>query len=307
MIKTILIDDERPALRTLEHLLKQYNYIDIIGTFTDMNKAFDVIKKDNINVVFLDIEMPSIKGIEAAEKIHKINNKIGIVFVTAYDNYAVDAFEIDAVDYIMKPVLKRRLDKTIERILKKYSINVESETINSDNKIKCFGYFELINKSSIVKWRTAKSKELFAYLVHNNGKFVHKSKIIDTLWSEKEENYALKLLHTSIYYIRKSLKSIGIDKVIVFFNDMYKLNIENFYYDVAEFKKIISANSVIESKNIEILKTAVELYRGDYLEENDFIWTKGEQETIRNIYFNMLKRISEYYIEKKNIQQLLHI
>jgi two-component SAPR family response regulator len=116
LIKTILIDDERPALNNLECLLKGYDQIEIVGLYTDVTKVFDEIKKEEVHLIFLDIEMPKIKGIEAAEKILAIDSNVQIVFVTAYNNYALDAFEVEAVDYVMKPIIKKRLDKTIERI-----------------------------------------------------------------------------------------------------------------------------------------------------------------------------------------------
>lgn len=136
MLKTIIVDDERPALKVLEFLLKQYENIEIVEIFTDIHKMFEKIKKDSIDLIFLDIEMPNMNGIEVAERILKIDSHIQIVFVTAYNNYAIEAFEMNVVDYIVKPVLKRRLDKTIKRILEKYLVMKKIDeltlTVNTD-------------------------------------------------------------------------------------------------------------------------------------------------------------------------------
>jgi DNA-binding NarL/FixJ family response regulator len=120
MLRTILVDDERPALNALSHLLKDYPEIEMAGTFTDINQALDFIGDDgNIQLVFLDIDMPKLNGIAAAKIIFARGGQIDIVFVTAYQQFAVEAFEVDATDYILKPVSPKRLDQTIERIVQK--------------------------------------------------------------------------------------------------------------------------------------------------------------------------------------------
>ncbi|MCT4595979.1 MAG: response regulator [Anaeromicrobium sp.] len=296
MIRTILVDDERPALKNLERLLKGYDYIEIVGAYTDITKAFEEIKKEKVHLIFLDIEMPKMKGIEGAEKILEIDKDIQIVFVTAYNDYAVDAFEVDAIDYVMKPVLKRRLDKSLERVLKRNKHMIELNKNKEENKILCFGNFEIIGNEKSIKWRTSKAKELAAYLVHNRGKFVHKSKIIEELWQYKEEEQATKLLHTNIYYVRSGLKSINLHQGIMYSNEMYRFHMDTMFLDIEEFEKIFNGNIEINSENEQLLKETIQLYRGEYLEENDYYWAKNEQERFSKIYMNILRRISDFYM-----------
>lgn len=116
MLRTILVDDEKPALKALAYLLKQYPYIKIIGTFTDVDEALMALEKETVHLLFLDIDMPKSNGIEAAKKILANNSKINIIFVTAYSSFAVEAFELNAFDYIMKPIDPKRLKKTMERV-----------------------------------------------------------------------------------------------------------------------------------------------------------------------------------------------
>lgn len=305
MIKTILVDDEKHAIKNLERLLIKYENIEIVEGFTNINEAFEAIKKINIDLVFLDIEMPNMNGIEAAEKIFKINHEVQIVFVTAYNHYAVEAFEVDAVDYIMKPVLKRRLDKTIERIIKRYSNTIQEKIEKINNKIICFKSFRWIHNGEIIKWRTSKTKELIAYFIHNKGKFVHKDKIIETLWPDKHEKQATTILHTSVYYIRKTLKTMGIDKAITYADEMYKLNLAEIYCDIDDFNRIINDKRSIDSENIKIFEKAVELYVGDYFEENDFIWARNEQERISKKYENILKQMANFYMKQKKYNKTI--
>ncbi|MBP2625293.1 MAG: carbohydrate diacid transcriptional activator CdaR [Firmicutes bacterium] len=121
--KTILIDDEKPALKVLAHLLKSYSDIEITGSFTDITNALEYISTKGTDLIFCDIDMPTMNGIQVAKKLMAINPDTNIVFVTAYTDFALDAFEVNAIDYIMKPVSKKRLDSTMERLAKKLPLS----------------------------------------------------------------------------------------------------------------------------------------------------------------------------------------
>jgi two-component SAPR family response regulator len=296
LIRAILIDDERPALNNLERLLKGYNQIEVVGLYTDVTKAFEEIKKKKVNLIFLDIEMPKIKGIEAAKKILVIDSNVQIVFVTAYNDYAVDAFEVEAVDYIMKPIIKRRLDKTIERIMKKSKDIYKAKDLEEENKIFCFGSFEIRRGKQVIKWRTSKAEEVIAYLVHNRGKFVHKSKIIEEIWPDKDEKQATKLLHTNIYYVRNGLKCINLDQAIIYSNKMYKFDISTMFCDIKIFNKEFSNYEEITPTNINNIERFIILYKGEYLGDKDYYWAINEQSHFSKMYMKMLMKISDFYM-----------
>lgn len=117
-MRVILVDDERPALEELEYILKSFEDINIAGKYTDPIIALEDIKELKPEVVFLDISMPEMDGFLLANAIMKLDDTIQIVFATAYDEYAIQAFDINAVDYIMKPFYEERIEKTIQRIRK---------------------------------------------------------------------------------------------------------------------------------------------------------------------------------------------
>jgi DNA-binding LytR/AlgR family response regulator len=116
-MKVILIDDEQAALDELEYNLSKYKDIDIIATFSNPQKALETCKSLRFDAMFLDIDMPGMDGISLAGQILQFKNSIDIVFVTAFNDYAVKAFELNALDYLLKPINKERLDSTIERLL----------------------------------------------------------------------------------------------------------------------------------------------------------------------------------------------
>src|SRR5690625_326381 len=126
MIKTILIDDEKNELNYLESLLKEIPRLEIVGKFIDPLQGVQIIEQQEIDLVFLDIKMPSINGLDLAKTMLEKNPRLSVVFITAYKEYAVKAYEINTIDYILKPVSFERLVKALKRLyLRRLEIPVE--------------------------------------------------------------------------------------------------------------------------------------------------------------------------------------
>ena len=111
--RALLVDDERLARNDLRLLLKDYTNIQIVGEAVNGQEALDLIKEVEPDLVFLDIQMPGINGFDVLEQ---INSNIQVIFVTAFDEYALRAFEVNALDYLLKPVNPERLQQSIERL-----------------------------------------------------------------------------------------------------------------------------------------------------------------------------------------------
>ncbi len=111
--KTILVEDERLAREELKSLLKDYLEIDIIGEAKNGEEGIALIKEQKPDLVFLDINMPGMNGFEMLKHLEEIPR---VIFVTAYDEYALKAFEVNALDYILKPVDPERLREAIQKL-----------------------------------------------------------------------------------------------------------------------------------------------------------------------------------------------
>lgn len=118
MIRAIVVDDETPAREELIYILKSFKDIEVIGQGGHGQEALLLNKELNPDLIFLDIDMPGLSGIEVAEELLKDSHRPFIVFVTAYEKYAIDAFEVNAIDYILKPISESRLEKGLKRICK---------------------------------------------------------------------------------------------------------------------------------------------------------------------------------------------
>ena len=127
-IKCIIVDDEPLARNVLVNYAEQIDQLEIVATCSNALEAFKHIEQDNIQLVFLDIKMPKLNGLELIES---IKNPPLIVFTTAYRDFAIRAFELDAIDYLLKPISLTRFLKTISKV-NKYIHGSQSETNNED-------------------------------------------------------------------------------------------------------------------------------------------------------------------------------
>lgn len=116
MIRAILVDDEIPAIDRLKKLLKIYSDIDVVGEAHDGLAALSLIEEKKPDIIFLDIDMPELNGLEVAKTLG-VQGPL-IIFVTAYDEHALAAFESSAIDYLVKPINSSRLEFTIDKIRK---------------------------------------------------------------------------------------------------------------------------------------------------------------------------------------------
>ena len=127
-IKCIIVDDEPLARNVLVNYAEQIDQLEIVATCSNALEAFEHIEKGNIQLVFLDIKMPKLNGLELIES---LKNPPLIVFTTAYRDFAIRAFELDAIDYLLKPISLTRFLKTVSKV-NKYLHGSQSEANNED-------------------------------------------------------------------------------------------------------------------------------------------------------------------------------
>lgn len=115
-LKALVVDDEAPARSELRYLLAEAGGVEVIGEASSASEALQLIRALAYDVVFLDIDMPGLSGMQLAEAFAELDRAPAIVFVTAYSEHAVKAFEVEAADYLVKPVEVPRLRRAIERL-----------------------------------------------------------------------------------------------------------------------------------------------------------------------------------------------
>jgi two-component system, LytTR family, response regulator len=118
-INVLLIEGDKAALSSMEIMLASYEYLYLMGSYSDPNKALATLDNYPIDVIFLDMDMQFINGLDVAVRISRTYVDVEIVFMTAELHYAVEAFNLNAMDYLLRPIEQARLDQTIMKLLRR--------------------------------------------------------------------------------------------------------------------------------------------------------------------------------------------
>ena len=208
MISSIIIDDEKISRDRLRRLLQSFNDLKIISEADNGKDAISQINKDKPDLVFLDIQMPEFTGFEVLKR---INHYPAIIFVTAYDEFALKAFEVNSIDYLLKPIEENRLESAVDKakryISKKEDVNY-NDLINFVYKQEIeqftvrFGDKVLFIDISDVSYIESKDKNVFIHLV--NGK----EYVIDFTLNhlEKQLSRSFCRIHRSYLLNKKQIK-----------------------------------------------------------------------------------------------------
>ncbi|MEG0258328.1 MAG: response regulator [Lysinibacillus sp.] len=307
MIRVILVDDEPLSLLRMERILNEFNTIEVVKSFLNTTELLNERQSLDFQVAFLDIEMPGLNGLELAETLKLWNPNIYIVFVTAYRDYAVQAFDVQSIDYLLKPISKSRLAITVDRITERIQLEhrnlPSSPPIAPSLKIKCFGGFTVYHNDKIINWRTVKTKELFAFLFSNLYNQVHRDTILNTIWAETEHQKARVQLHTTISYLRTILNSIGYDNVVRYANGSYILQLEDFESDVLVLEQLLQSIKEHDELNMDKVESFIQEYSGSYMDNMDYSWVAIKASFFNNQFAILLDYLVVKYSATRDLKK----
>lgn len=144
-LRLFLVDDELPALNRLQDILSDCAHEcpnQVVGTATNGMSALPQIAEHDIDVVILDIQMPQMSGIEVAKKLMKLAKPPAVIFATAFEDYGVAAFDVQAVDYLLKPIRQERLLTALKRVIEQRKPNTTTEVPRNENMRSHFSVSE---------------------------------------------------------------------------------------------------------------------------------------------------------------------
>lgn len=308
--RTIIVDDEPPAIAKLTYLLKDYEEFELVGSFGNADDAIKSIDSLKPQAAFLDIAMPGRNGMELASILQScLSESVKIVFVTAYDQYAVTAFDINATDYLLKPVSKERFQKSIIKLKSSLNDNVSSniaETPHENEKVMVhsFGKLEITGTGGMQpEWRTAKVRELFALFLQNRPNGIFRKALLETLWSELPEEKALSNLNTCNYYLRKFLKETQTDISLKYKSGYYSLDLGSAVCDIDLFEQAERFAQCLTAENIDSVLYGTSLYRGKYFEDVKCEWANLLRDQFDIRYVNLRVAIAKYYADLKQLEE----
>ncbi len=273
-MKIMIVDDEPAILAEIETLVKEYDPDGCVHGFTDPLEAISAVQHCGmVDCALLDIEMAGLSGLELTERLQMKCPSIRIIYITAYNTYATEAFERSAIDYVLKPIRKERLYKAMDKA-KAVIESLAIATKKPDYRIFTFGKLVVLRGSQAVRWQRNKSEEVFAYLLENAGTPIHKDVLCELAWPDYDYKRALVNLQSTIYSIRKDLSLNQNDLFrIDYSNNCYALILNGVPVDFLEFEKLLSRS--VEANDAAAFIKAVRLYkRGEYLSENGWSWAE---------------------------------
>ncbi len=186
-VNCLIIDDEPLAIEVIENHLKEFQNFEIIGKFNNPVEALDALKQQKVDVLFLDINMPLMNGLDFTKT---LDPKIAVVITTAYREYAVESFDLNVLDYLVKPIPFHRFLKTINKITQKIS-NINEETTKGKNNSESFIFLKVDKKLVKIKFNTIlyieSLKDYIKVFTEVDNYLVHKSltSITEELPSDK--------------------------------------------------------------------------------------------------------------------------
>lgn len=306
-MKVVIVDDEHYALQGLKMKLECIDGVEIVGMYDDSELFLREFADVKPEVVLLDVEMPKKNGFDVLGEILDMGLSPNVIFVTAQSHYAVQAFEVNALDYVVKPVSVERLTKALSRV-KAQPLSIETIETDSIIKISCFNSFSINyrNKEFNTGWKTKKSEELLAYLICEKGRFVQKEKVAEALWPDDNSEKSMANLHAAFYYLKQQEKKMNIKlpvdskrgtmRIILEETECDMINFDEFY-DKANNRKIP------EAQRVEYMEKSVVLYKGALLEDRYYSWILSFQQFYEMKYEELLRDLIKYYDNSKSIKK----
>ena len=248
-MRVLCVDDALPIMEDTVSMCKKLPQVTEVTGFFRPREAAQWLETHPVDLALLDIDMPEISGLMLAELVKRKNPDAAVVFMTAFPQYAVQAFKLRASGYLLKPV---RLEELKDEVAYAHSRRPEHHA--GHIVVQTFGNFEIFVNGETLVFHRQKAKELLAYLVDRNGHGVNRPGIFAALWEEGLYDYSKqKYLDVIIRSLRETLREAGIEEILEIKSGFLRVRPELLDCDLYRFLK----ND----------PEAVNAYRGEYMEE----------------------------------------
>jgi DNA-binding LytR/AlgR family response regulator len=199
-LRVVIADDERPARNFLKNILLEFEDVEIVGEAENGAEAVEIIRQAKPDLALLDLQMPEAGGLDVVRLLRKSQLPL-VAFVTAYDEYAVQAFEVNAVDYLLKPVEKTRLRETLQRACERLEQTDFRETESEKLKSAVKTYDENARAELLERIPVKKNDEIFLVPVREIASVVADGELLHITTTQNQRytiNYRLKDLETRL-------------------------------------------------------------------------------------------------------------
>lgn len=256
-MRIIYVDDERPAIENFKFTVADFNDVESLNCFQSGEEAIDYAKNNKVDAAFLDMEMPGIHGLDLARELQKINDKTRIVFVTAYGEFALEAFGVDAVGYVLKPYsaadIRKQLSKCSYRALPSHRVVIET-----------MPNLNVTVDGITLRIPSAKSREMLAFLIDCGERGFSVGECIAKLWPERPaDSSTLSLCRMTWKRLVSAFERFGAENILYTADGRRHINTEAVSCDLY---RILADD-----------KQAAKKYNGEYLSEYEWSEARNAQ------------------------------
>jgi two-component SAPR family response regulator len=295
-MRILIAEDEPGNLEEVERILTASKQNFEIVSCLKPTEALSVFKDRFFDAAILDIQMPEIDGLGLANYFRTQRPDIPIIFLTAHNTYASEAFDLDATDYVLKPVRPERLLKAINKIHNQEPRPTHDVSVSSQIYLKTLGGLFLCNEGLEIQWDRVKTRELFSYLLMKSGIHVHKDELCDELWPNLDSQRALANLQVTICRLRKAISCFDRSQICVnFSNHYYTLILGHMSYDLEIFEELSSKADAAS------LSKAIEIYKGEFLEPEGWQWADKVRIHYQKKYQHVVRELIGIYIKNEQL------
>lgn len=237
--KTVIIDDEALAVEGIRLRLEQFHNFRVIHEFMSVHSALKVLKDEEVDIIFLDIQMPRYTGFDFLNQYHPKKMPL-IVFVTAYDQFALEAFNVHAVDYLLKPIDNERFREMIEKV--SGQLAQRNPLLDTDKISEIISMYERIKEEDVNDKFKVKSLGVY-YTISKR----------DIVWVKAEGDYVTIYTKKQDYFVKDTLKDFEKRMGVNFLRRVHRSSLVN----LREINKIVPSthsDAIIYMKNNEIIK-----------------------------------------------------
>lgn len=309
-MKVILVDDERMMHLILSKMLHRLPEVRLAGTFTDTKSAAAYLDEHaDVGLAFVDLSMPGEGGMAFAARLAAAGSPVQIVFVTSHKEFALEAYDLSVLDYLVKPVSQERLERTVNRALTNrrpmaaiLSPPAEVQPAAGSGRVTLtmLGDVAVSSDAGRVKWISRKCAELFAYLLLLRGKRVPRSRLVADIFGGMHKANAESYLNTTVYQLRKSLEPLGLRDAVRSENDGYALELKEAVIDYLEFEQQAARLRSMDSEDVETAMHTEQLYTGDLFGDKAYVWAIHETERYAEMYASFVKRLAGVLIATRD-------
>ncbi len=265
-MKLICVDDEQPALDNFVLTVRDFPEIASLELFTDPEEALRWVKDNPVDGAFLDVELPGIRGLDLAKEMWKHNPELRVVFLTAYHQYAMDAWETDALGYVLKPYSAEDIRKQLDRMIRFRPMpkhRVEIRTIPN---------LSIMVDGDPLYLKREKARELFALLVDRGEVGITTGEGISILWPDRPNDKETgALFRMTFMRLSEALRKAGIGHILTSVGNRRILRTDQVECDLY---RILNGD-----------QEAARVYDGQYLRE--YSWAEDRNGQLHRLLFGL--------------------